>query len=221
MSTTDHFFGQLHQQVHELSKGKAPSTSTSISHPDPDHVDEGGVDPQPVTRTNSNGPDVADLLKVVKVDVPRFNGQNVHNWVYTIEKFFSLHVILSLLRLQVMGFHLDGEVTSWYQWMDCNGSLVTWEKFIVDLQECFGSFIYDNPLGRISKLTQSGRVSQFRAEFTALMNHILGVPEPMLLNFFLWGLKTKICRELLITPPHSLNDVMMKAQLFEERNDSL
>ena len=43
----------------------------------------------------------------------------------------------------------------------------------------------------------------------------------MLLNFFYWGLKTEIRRELLITPPKSLNDAMSKAQLFEERNDSL
>ena len=43
----------------------------------------------------------------------------------------------------------------------------------------------------------------------------------MLLNFFLWGLKTEIRRELLITLPQSLNDAMLKAQLCEERNDSL
>ena len=76
-------------------------------------------------------------------------------------------------------------------------------------------------MGRISKLTQSSRVSKFRAEFEELMNRISGVSEPILLNFFLWGLKTEIRRELLITPPQSLNDAMMKAQLFEKRNDSL
>ena len=65
---------------------------------------------------------MADLLKVLKVDAPRFNGQNVHNWVYMIEKFFSLYAIPSLLRLQVVAFHLDGEAASWYQWMDRNGS---------------------------------------------------------------------------------------------------
>ena len=53
------------------------------------------------------------------------------------------------------------------------------------------------------------------------MNTISGVLEPMLLNFFIWGLKIEIRLELLITPPQSLNDAMMKAQLFKERNDSL
>ena len=54
-----------------------------------------------------------------------------------------------------------------------------------------------------------------------LMNRISSILEPMLLNFFLWGFQTEIRRELLITPSQSLNDAMLNAQLFEERNDSL
>ena len=54
-----------------------------------------------------------------------------------------------------------------------------------------------------------------------LTNQISGVSKRTLLNFFLWGLKMEILHELVITPPQSLNDAMLKAQLFEERNDSL
>ena len=53
------------------------------------------------------------------------------------------------------------------------------------------------------------------------MNRISGVLEPILLNFFLWALKTEIRRKEPITPAQSLNDTMTKAQLFKERNDSL
>ena len=60
---------------------------------------EGGVEPQPVTPTDSSAPDLVALLKVLKADVPRFTGQNIHNWIYTIEKFFSLHAIPFVLRL--------------------------------------------------------------------------------------------------------------------------
>ena len=159
---------------------------------------------------------LSTLLKVLKVDVPKFHGQHVYNLIYTIEKFFSLHYIPAMLRLQVVAFHLEGEAASWYQWMDRNGSLVSWDKFLVDLQEQFGSSIYNDPVGCISKTTQTGRVSHFRAEFEELMNRLSGVTEPMLLNFFLWGLKTEIHKELLIHPPQSLMETMMKAQLFED-----
>ena len=185
MSSTYHHFGQLHQQVTELSKGKAPSAPTSTSQADPGRVGEDGFESPQANPSASNTLDLAAILKVLKVDVPCFNGQNVHNWVYTIEIFFSMHAIFSGLRLQVVAFHLEDEAASWYQWMDHNGSLVTWDKFLVDIQERFRSSIYDDPLGRISKLTQTGRVSQFRAEFEVLINRISSVLEHMLLNFFL------------------------------------
>lgn len=53
------------------------------------------------------------------------------------------------------------------------------------------------------------------------MNRITRVAEPLFLNFFIWGLKSEIQRELLIAPPTSLGEAMTKAQLFEERNEDL
>ena len=43
----------------------------------------------------------------------------------------------------------------------------------------------------------------------------------MFLNFFVWGLKLEIRRELLISRPCDLADAMAKAQLFEDRNDDM
>ena len=91
----------------------------SASAPDTEQgqVGDEAVEKPPTNSRGTTTPDLASLLKVLKVDVPQFNGQNVHNWVYTIEKFFSLHSIPSELRLQVVAFHLDGEAASWYQWI--------------------------------------------------------------------------------------------------------
>ena len=216
ISTTDSRIGQLHQQVHEWSRGKMPTAFPSATKEDHGNPDS------PSSLTGELSPsDLSAILKVLKVDVPKFHGSHVHNRIYNIKNFFCLYAVLESLCLQVVAFHLECEAASWYQWMDQNGSLISWDKFLLDLQECFGSSIYDDPLGRISKLTQIGRVSQLRAEFEELMNRLSGVSEHMLLNFFLWGLKTEIRRELLIHPPQSLTEAMMKAQLFEDRNNSL
>lgn len=50
---------------------------------------------------------------------------------------------------------------------------------------------------------------------------IVGVSEAMYLNFFLWGLKPDIRRELLLSKPMDLADAMAKAQLFEDKNEDL
>ena len=55
-------------------------------------------------------------------------------------------------RLAVVAFHLDGELSTWYQWMNKGGVLTTWDAFIHELWKRFGASIFDDPLGRISKL---------------------------------------------------------------------
>lgn len=70
-------------------------------------------------------------------------------------------------------------------------------------------------------MTQSGRVSDYRAELEELMLRITGVSEAMLMNFFVWRLKMDIRRELLLSKLVDLGDSMAKVQLFEDRNEDL
>ncbi|XP_062075982.1 uncharacterized protein LOC133780122 [Humulus lupulus] len=161
------------------------------------------------------------LLKTLRVKVPRFDGANVDDWVYKINKFFDLHKVDDDMRLAMVAFHLEGTPSTWFQWMEKGGAITDWSSFLRALQQRFGTSIYDDPLGRISKLTQSGRVSEYRAEFEALMPRITGVSDAMFLNFFIWGLKMDIRRELLLSKPVDLSDAMAKAQLYEDRNEDL
>ncbi|XP_062119217.1 uncharacterized protein LOC133832962 [Humulus lupulus] len=161
------------------------------------------------------------ILKTLRVKVPRFDGLNVDDWIYKINKFFDLHRVDPAMRLAVIAFHLDGAPSTWFQWMEKGGSITDWDSFLMALQQRFGTSIYDDPLGRISKLTQTGRVSQYRAEFESLMPRITGVAESMFLNFFIWGLKLEIRREFLLAKPMDLADAIAKAHLFEDRNEDL
>ena len=103
--------------------------------------------------------DMNSLLKTLRVDVPRFDCSNVNNWIYRINKFFSLHQIDPGMRLEVVAFHLDGEPSMWYQWMEKGGTFTSWDVFLHELRKRFGTSIYDDPLGKIANLVQLGKVS--------------------------------------------------------------
>ena len=92
----------------------------------------------------------------------RFDGLNVEEYIYKINKFFDLHRVDLGLRLAVIPFHLEGVPSTWFQWMEKGGMLTDWEAFVRAIQLQFGASIYDDPLGRISKLVQTGKVSQYR-----------------------------------------------------------
>lgn len=88
-------------------------------------------------------------------------------------------------------------------------------KFVEEVKKRFGQSEYEDPVGKLSKLTQSCSMAQFRAKL------VEGIPESMLIIFFVWGLKMEIRRDLLLAPPKILTDAMSKAHLFEERNNEL
>ncbi|XP_062080683.1 uncharacterized protein LOC133785470 [Humulus lupulus] len=207
---------RLDDRVNQLQTplGTSHGGKTSIMH----HL-------HPPTGQNSEGVsenrEMNHILKNMKVKVPRFDGNNVEDWVYKINKFFDLHGIPPGTRLLLIAFHLEGPPSTWFQWMEKGGGFADWDSFLRALRLRFGVSVYDDPLGRIAKLTQTGRVSEFRAEFEDLMTQISGVSEHFFLNFFVWGLKNEIRRELLLAKPVDLADAMAKAQLFEDRHDDL
>ncbi|XP_073152993.1 uncharacterized protein [Henckelia pumila] len=198
----------MHQKFEEFSGEKS-------AQPEGSHVVDSNQ------KKEGSGLGFVSYLKDIKLELPKFNGDNSHAWLYKIEKYFSVHSIPGPVRLQMVAFHLEGQAASWYQWLDRNGALTDWDSFVSAVQERFGSSIYDDPLGQIAKLVQTGRVAPFRADFEALMNQIVDVPTSMFLNFVIWGLKQEIRRELFLAPPATLQEAMAKAQLYEERNDDL
>ncbi|XP_062104440.1 uncharacterized protein LOC133815643 [Humulus lupulus] len=200
-----------------LSQGPPPPSPGLTG--DTSAMRESGRTPSRRSHSEPEAYEVNSILKTLRVKVPKFDGTNVEDWVYKINKFFDLHRVENPIRLTIVPFHLEGVSCTWFQWMEKSGSFTDWESFLRALQQRFGTSIYDDPLGRISKLMQKGRVSDYRAEFEALMPRITGVPESMFLNFFIWGLKVEIRRELLMLPPKDLADAMAKAQLFEDRHD--
>lgn len=161
------------------------------------------------------------ILKIMRVKVARFDGLGVEDWIYKIKNFFDLHCVSPAMCLAMVAFHLEGAPSTWYQWMEKGGGFVDWESFLKALRIRFGSSIYDDPLGKIAKLILTGRVSAFREEFEQLMTRTSGVPDQYFLNYFVWGLKTEIRRELLLSKPTDLADAMAKAQLYEDRHDDM
>lgn len=79
--------------------------------------------------------DLNVILRTLRVDVPRFDGKEVENWIYKIDKFFTIHQIDPVTRLEVVAFHLDGEPVTWYQWMERGGALTGWDVFLCELRK--------------------------------------------------------------------------------------
>ena len=56
-----------------------------------------------------------------------------------------------------------------------NSLLTTWKVFLQNLKHRFGTFLYEDPQGNLSKLSQTTTVAEFQTAFEDLMNRVIGI----------------------------------------------
>ena len=87
---------------------------------------------------------------------------------------------------------MEGRAAVWYQWMKNNRLLTTWKEFLVNLRYRFGASLYEDPQGDLSKLSQTTTIADFQSAFEDLINKVTRIFEPLLISFFIIGLKPNI-----------------------------
>lgn len=112
---------------------------------------------------------------------------------------------------------MKGKFVAWFQWMKANHLLTNWQEFLLNLKHRFGNSIYEDHQGNLSKLTQISTVAEFQSAFEELMNKVTGISEPLLISFFVIGLKLELRREMLFAKPNSLMEAFSLAQAYEAR----
>jgi hypothetical protein len=107
-------------------------------------------------------------LRLLRVDVTKFDGSDPTDWVTQMEHYFSLYGITDdLEKLRYGVLHLDQERWQWWQWRKTSRQgYIAWTQFVTELYEHFN--MDTNHLGRLINLKQSGIVEDFRAAFEHL-----------------------------------------------------
>ena len=52
----------------------------------------------------------------MKLDFPRFNGDDPTGWIYRAEQYFSLHNTFDFNKFPLASFHLEHEALQWFYW---------------------------------------------------------------------------------------------------------
>ena len=170
-------------------------------------------------RQGGVGDPGALLPRSMRLDVPKFSGEDPDSWIFAINEYFTLLDTSDDQRLRVVGFNLEGDAAEWFRWISRNKLITTWDNFLDSVQNRFGPCKYEDPQGALSKLLQTGTVGQYQGEFEKLMNRVTGISESLVISFYISGLKPTLQRELLVSKPSSLGDVFSLARVTEARLD--
>ena len=99
---------------------------------------------------NNNGGNSKNLslnsIKNLKLEFPRFHGEETNCGVYRANQFFFYHNTPEHQKVTIAYFHLDEEALIWFQNVEQVGGFTSWEVFIKALQTRFGDTTYDDPM---------------------------------------------------------------------------
>ena len=49
--------------------------------------------------------------------MPIFEGDDAHEWIHRVERYFTVNGILGEERLEAAALHLEGKALAWFQWV--------------------------------------------------------------------------------------------------------
>lgn len=85
--------------------------------------------------------------RTIKMDLPRFSGEDPQGWLYHAEEYFAFHSIGDEAKIQIVVLHMTKDALAWIQGLRRNNLISTRAKFTDDLMERF----------RVSAFEQIGR----------------------------------------------------------------
>ena len=86
------------------------------------------------------------MPKPIKIDFPRFKGEEQAAWVCKANQYLNSYKTLDHEKLSMAYFHMDGKALVWFEDPEDTGLFDGWDAFAQELQVRFGSIACDNSL---------------------------------------------------------------------------
>ena len=92
----------------------------------------------PSSPTTTTQLDLLALVpKIVRLEFPRFRGENPSSWVYKAHQFFQLYSTPINQRILLASYHVEDEALIWFQDAEEIGQFISWEAFVRALHTRF------------------------------------------------------------------------------------
>lgn len=155
-----------------------------------------------------------------RLELPCFLGEDPRSWIRKCNKFFLLHQVSDVFKVEMIELYLEGKADIWYQSYKMVNGRVSWDNFCDSLMKRFGKNGGLDVQEEFNKLTQSGSVLEYVEKFEELKALVLcknvNLGEGYFVSSFISGLKNELKPMVRLMKPKSLLDAMEIAQFQEQ-----
>ncbi|XP_071905722.1 uncharacterized protein [Coffea arabica] len=195
----------LRNLVIELHTQKTQAEVNDSAHTSDTHLNNGG------------GYQIPSRLS--RVDFPRFNGVDFRGWLYKSEQFFEVDETPSYVKVKIAAMNLEGKALQWHQIFmksRLTREAPLWEEYVKELSSRFGDSLYDDPMGELKSLKQTGSVQEYHDLFEELLNRV-DLPEDYATSCFISGLKPDIQLSVRMFMPKNICHARILARMEEAK----
>ncbi|VFQ64951.1 unnamed protein product [Cuscuta campestris] len=197
-------------RVAELLAAAHPLPHEDLRRPPPYRPPPAAWRPPP-SRTSQLVP-TADPIPRMRLDAPRFSGEDPVGWIFRIQKYFDYFLTPEVERLHLVAMLIDHPASEWFRYYQANNCNVSWMSFLLAVRQRFDPDYYENYIGLLSKLHQTTTVMEYQSSFETILNKVAGVPEPTLIAMYIAGLKQPVQREVNLRTPGTLQEAFALAR---------
>ncbi|ESQ30824.1 hypothetical protein EUTSA_v10012141mg [Eutrema salsugineum] len=177
----------------------------------------------PPNTGNARGDQVNPFAPItsrrVKLEFPRFSGGDPTEWVSKVKQFFEYQEMAPEQHVSFTSFHLDGVANEW--WQAISKALredqveITWEVFEEELWARFGPTDGEDFHEALSRVRQTGSLSDYQQEFERLQNKVRGWSQQALVGTFMGGLQPEIADGIRMFRPKTLKEIINYVRLMD------
>lgn len=159
----------------------------------------------------------------LKLKFPEFDLENIRFWIRRCNSCFKLCQIPDHLKMEYVSLNIKGKAEYWYEcYVSGHGeSVITWEKFCVDICQRFGAEPMD-VMRKFNSVEQSGDMDvekyleRFEEAMSAMISAYPDLQETFYLSCFISGLKPDIKPIVVMRSPTTILDAFQVAKLQEK-----
>ncbi|VFQ69892.1 unnamed protein product [Cuscuta campestris] len=139
---------------------------------------------QPLPSCTAGHNDSSDRQPRLRIDPPRFNGEDLVDWIFRIQQYFDYFSTAESERLQLVGMFIDHPASEWFRYYLTNSCGGTWVEFLQAVKQRFDPDHYADYVSLLSRLQQQTSVMAYQTAFEGLLNKVSGIPESTLISMY-------------------------------------
>ena len=133
------------------------------------------------------------------------------------ERYFQIHKLTDFEKMTVATINFEGPVLNWYRSQEERDKFIDWANLKERLLVRFRSTREGSLYGRFLRIQQTTTVEEYRNLFDKLVAPLSDLPEKVVEETFMSGLKPWIQAEMDFCEPKGLSQMMRIAQKVENR----